>query len=160
MLAAIVLTATACGGGGDDEVALPLVSEIAPAMAAVDARLGGPQEYYEVNATPAIVNLFVATDGGTTATAFVFLDGELQPPAPPRQVAGGETFVAAEVDVDADAVFDVLLEQLPESIVAQFVVLGGQGELVRYEADVVSEQGGQLTVVLGPDGEILAVDPQ
>ena len=43
----------------------------------------GPQDFYEVNATPQLVNLFVATDDGATATAYVYLDGELQPPAPP-----------------------------------------------------------------------------
>jgi hypothetical protein len=153
-----VAASGACGGGDDGDGGLPLVDQIAPAMAAVDAELGGPQQYFEVNATPSIVNLFVATDGGTTVTPYVYLDGVLEPPAPGGS-ASGETFGAAEVTFDPDTVLDQISTDLPESTVTQFVVLGGAADAVQYEADVLSAQGGVLRVVLGPDGAVLAVDP-
>jgi hypothetical protein len=155
-----VAASGACGGGDDDggDLGLPLVDQIAPAMAAVEAELGGPQQYFEVNATPSIVNLFVATDGGATVTPYAYFDGVLEPPAPGGS-ASGETFGAAEVTFDPDAVLDQISTDLPESTVTQFVVLGGAGDAVQYEADVLSAQGGVLRVVLGPDGAVLAVDP-
>ena len=61
---AVAVTATlvlgGCGGGDDDDAALPLLDEIGPAMAAVAGELGGTPQYFEVNATPQVVNLFVA----------------------------------------------------------------------------------------------------
>jgi hypothetical protein len=159
VVVAVASVLAACGGGDDDAAApLPLVDQIAPAMAAVDAALGGPQAYFEVNATPALVNLFVATDGGATVTPYVYLDGVLEPPAPGGS-ASGETFVASDVAFDPETVLDQVAAELPDSTVAQFVVLGGAGDAVQYEADVVSAQGGSLRVVLGPDGAVLAVDP-
>ena len=150
------------GGCGDDDEppgALPLVTAIAPAIAAVEAEVGGPQDYFEVNATPQLVNVFVATDDGATATAYVYLDGELQPPAPPRDVAGGSTFRAEAVDFDPDAVFNGIADELGGPTVTQFVVVGGPGGAVQYSAFVVSSEGGVLDVLLGPDGAVLGVDP-
>jgi hypothetical protein len=158
-LATAVLVALGGCGDGDDDVALPAVSEIGPALDAVEDALGGAQAYFEVNATPALVNVFVATDGGATATAYVYLDGELQEPAPPRDVAGGATFLAESVDFDPDAVLDTVADELDDSVIGQFVVLGGPGGAVRYEVIVTSARGGNLSVVVGPDGEIVSVDP-
>jgi hypothetical protein len=149
----------ACGDDDEPPAALPLVGEIAPAVAAVEAELGGPQDYFEVNATPQLVNLFVATDAGSTATAYVYLDGELQPPAPPGQVAGGATFRAEALDFDPDLVFSGIAEELGDPTVTQFVVVGGPGGAVQYSAFVTSSEGGVLDVLLGPDGAVLGVDP-
>jgi hypothetical protein len=148
-------------GCGDDEgsTELPLVGEIAPAIAAVEAELGGPQDYFEVNATPQLVNLFVAANGGLTATAYVYLAGELQPPAPPRDVTSGETFRAEALDFDPDAIFSGVDDELGEPAVTQFVVVGGPGGAVQYSAFVVSSEGGVLDVLLGPDGAVLGVNP-
>jgi hypothetical protein len=149
-----------CGGDDDDQPAVvPVVAEISPAIAAVEAELGGPQDFFEVNATPQLVNVFVATDGGTTATAYVYLDGELQPPAPPRDVAGGETFRADALDFDPDAIFTGIADELGDPTVTQFVVVGGPGGAVQYSAFVSSSAGGVLDVLLGPDGAVLGVQP-
>ena len=49
-------------------------------MAAVEAELGGPQQYFEVNATPQVVNLFVADDGRRRRSSpYVYVGGELAP---------------------------------------------------------------------------------
>jgi hypothetical protein len=148
-----------CGDDDEGSTELPLVAEVAPATAAVEAELGGPQDYFEVNATPQLVNLFVATDGGSTATAYVYLDGELQPPAPPQDVASGETFRADELDFDPEGILDGVADELDEPAVTQFVVIGGAGDVVQYSAFVVSSAGGVLDVLLGPDGEVLGVNP-
>ena len=100
--------------------------------------------------------MFVATDGGATATAYVYLDGELQPPAPPRDVAGGETFRADALDFDPDVIFTGIADELDDPTVTQFVVVGGPGGAVQYSAFVASSAGGVLDVLLGPDGAVLS----
>jgi len=149
-----------CGGDGDEDPGeLPLVADIAPAIAAVEAELGGPQDFFEVNATAQLINVFVATDGGTTATAYVYLDGELQPPAPPRDVSGGSTFGADAVDFDPDVIFGGIADELDNPDVTQFVVVGGPGGAVQYSAFVMSSEGGVLDVLLDPNGAVLGVNP-
>ena len=101
----------------------------------------------------------MATDDATSAIAYVFLGGELQPPAPPRDVAGGETFDAAALDFDPDAIFTGIAEGLDDPDVTQFVVVGGPNGAVQYSAFVVSSEGGVLDVLLGPDGTVLGVNP-
>ncbi|HEX4982694.1 MAG TPA: hypothetical protein VFV63_13400 [Ilumatobacteraceae bacterium] len=147
-----------CGDSDEGSAELPLVAGIAPAIAAVETELGGPQDYFEANATPQLVNVIVATDGGSTATAFVYLDDALQPPAPP-EAADGETFRAADLDFDADAVLTGIADELGESTITQFVVVGGPGDAVQYSAFVTSSAGGVLDVLLGPDGAVLGVNP-
>jgi len=158
LVVALLLVAAGCGGDDGTDADLPLVGEIAPAMAAVDEALGGPQEYFEVSATPQFVNLFVAGGDGTV-TPYVYLDGELEDPAPTQSGAEGATFRADAVTFDPDQVFDTLTDELDDSTVTQFVVLGAPDGAVRYEATVLSGRGGTLSAVLGPEGEILSVDP-
>jgi hypothetical protein len=150
----------ACSDGDDDPPGgLPLVAEIEPAIAAVEDELGGPQDYFEVNATPQLVNLFVATDGAAAATAYVYLAGELQPPAPPRDVTSGVTFRADALDFDPEVIFEGVVDELDDPAVTQFVVVGAPGGAVQYSAFVISSEGGVLDVLLGPDGSVLGVDP-
>ena len=153
------MTLGGCGGDDDQPAVVPVVAEISPAIAAVEAELGGPQDYFEINATTQLVNVFVSTDGGATATAYVYLEGHLQPPAPPRDVAGGATFRADAVDFDADAIFTGILDELDDAAITQFVVVGGSGGAVQYSAFVTSSAGGVLDVILGPDGTVISVDP-
>jgi hypothetical protein len=148
-----------CGDGDEDAPAVrPLVAEIAPAITAVENELGGPQEFFEINTTPQLVNVIVATDGGSRATAFLYLDGDLQPPAPP-EAASGETFRAADLDIDPDTIFTGIADELGEPTIVQFVIVGGPGDAVQYSAFVTSEEGGVLDVLLSPDGAVLGVDP-
>ncbi len=153
--AAVILGLGGCGGGDE----LPLVGEIAPAIAAVETELGGPQDYFEVNTTPDVVNVWVATDDAATATVYAYFDGELQPPAAPRDVEGGETFRAAALDFDPDEILTGIADELDEPSIAQFVVVGGPGGAVQYSAFVTSSEGGVLDVLLGADGAVLGVDP-
>ncbi len=123
-------------------------------MAAVDAALGGPQQYFEVNATPQLVNLFVATDDASAAVAYVYVDGELGPPAPPEP-AEGATFAAAAVAFDPDVILD---GDLPDAELTVFTVVGGPTGSVRYGVVARSDEGGTLDITLAADGTVLAVD--
>ena len=78
---------------------LPIVDQIDDAIAALEAKLGGPQDYFEINATPRLVNLFVALDDGTTVQPWLYFDGELtfEDGAPAQ---GG---VLRAVDLDFDS---------------------------------------------------------
>jgi hypothetical protein len=141
-------------------VANPLrVDLIAPAVKALEAQLGGAQHYFEIDATPALVNLHVATGSGAsmTETAWVYIDGVLTSHAP--QPASGNTFVASALDVDPSKVTATVTKQLPTSGQDAFVVVGGPGGAVQYSIVTTSPAGGQLIVVVGKDGAILSVVP-
>ncbi len=101
----------------------------------------------------------MATDDKSTATAYVYLDGELQPPAPPRDVAGGETFEPRRSTSIPTPSSPASPRSSTTPAVTQFVVVGGPGGAVQYSAFVVSSEGGVLDVLLGPDGTVLGVNP-
>ena len=138
--------------------ALPLLAEIGPAMAAVADELGGTPQYFEVNATPQVVNLFVATAGGTGVSPFVYVGDELAPAGQPG-TAEGNTFTADAVTFDPDTILDGVTDELPDSDVVLFTIVGGPDGTVQYSAGVQSAAGGALDVVLGPDGSVQSVDP-
>ena len=146
------------GGDGDGAATTPAVELVDPAVAAVEADLGGPQDYFEINVTGTTVNLFVADDDGTHVTAYTYLGGELLPPDEPKD-ASGATFRADAIAFDPDSIFDAVVDELGDPLITRFVIVGGPGGAVQYAATVLSEQGGQLDVLLGPDGTIQGVDP-
>lgn len=158
----VVGSVVASCGGDDADTApqrrVPAVAEIVPAIEALEEMLGGPQEYFEINADHRLVNLFVSTDDGTTATAYLFVDGEVQPPAPPRPVEAGNTFGGDEVDFDADQVLARVATELPGSELATFVIVVGPTGTVRYEVLTRSGQGGTLAVEVLGDGTVLGVE--
>jgi hypothetical protein len=149
-----------CGGSnGDDSGPAVRVDDIGPAIEAVEAQLGDGQQFFEVNATAQLVNVFVAVDDATSAVPYVFFEGELQPPAPALAVESGFTFGADAVDFDADTVLDAVADELPESTIDGFAIEGGDGGIVRYLVSTRSPQGGVLAVTVAPDGTVLEVDP-
>lgn len=135
------------------------MEQVIPAIEAVVAERGGPQEFFEVNADGRLVNLFVAIDDATAAVAYVYLDGVLQAPAPPRTGASGFTFSSEDVEFDPDRVLARVADELPGSSITRFVLLGAPGPPLRLEAIVTSRQGGVIAVALAPDGEVLEVEP-
>lgn len=123
-------------------------------MKAVDAAAGAPQEYFEVNAAPQLVNLFVAQGDGA-AVAYVYLpDSGLGAPAPP-QTASGPTFAAADVSF-AGTVLDQVIAELPTSTPTGFVVSAAPDGAIEYRAYFRSAKGGQIAVLLGADGAVLS----
>jgi hypothetical protein len=159
VLVAGAIGLAACGGGdGGDDPARPLLSAIRPAVEAVEAELGGPQRYFEVNATPQVVNVFVASADATGVTPFVYVGDELAPAGAPS-TAQGATFGADALTFDADHILDELTTELPDSDVVLFTVVGGPGGAVQYAARVQSSAGGVLDVTLAADGTVQSVDP-
>jgi hypothetical protein len=155
----IVAASSGCGsdgGAGDDG---SFIADIRPAIAAVEAELGAGQEYFEVTATPQLVNLFVAIENGTAAVPYVYLDGELQPPAPELSGASGFTFTADAVDFDESTILDAVSAELPDSTIDAFSIEGGDGGVVRYVISTLSPEGGRLDVTVASDGAVLEVDP-
>jgi hypothetical protein len=162
LLVALLVAATVVGCGGDDDDAAggdSFVADIGPAIEAVEAELGAGQQYFEVTANELVTNLFVAVDDATAAVPYVYLDGELQPPAPKLTGASGFTFSADAVDFDEETILDAVSDELPESTIEAFSIEGGDGGAVRYVVSTLSPEGGRLDVTVAPDGTILAVDP-
>ena len=132
-----------------------LIQDIRPAMAAVESTLGGPQRYFEVNATPTLVNLFVANTDGTQATAYVYAANKLEDPAPAKP-ASGPTFAASDVAFDETKVLANIVAALPESRFRVFSVVGAAPPAgVNYLVTVDSTGGGELQVPVSADGRIL-----
>jgi hypothetical protein len=100
----------------------------------------------------------VAAEDGSQVVPYVYLDGALRDPGPPGEVAGGTTFVPADVPALDETVVDRLLEELDAPILERFVVTGAGDGAVVLEVIVASERGGRLAVAVSPTGEILGVD--
>jgi hypothetical protein len=159
---ALAVMAAACGGddedggGGSGDAVRPQVDEIAPAIDAVEAELGGPQDFFEVTAGPQQVQLFVARDRATRAATYVYVRGELASVGDPVGASGG-TFPGDAVDFDPDTILTQLDDELDEPDVVGFSIEGDGTGAVQYVAAVRSAQGGTIDVVLAADGEIQSV---
>ena len=161
LVASLVVATLLVGCGGSDETgsADGFVSNIRPAMAALEAELGPGLQFFEVTANREVTNLFVAVDDATAAVPYVYLDGELQPPAPKLTGASGFTFGTDAVDFDEVAILATVTEELPGSTIETLSIEGGDGGVVRYVVSTMSKEGGRLEVTVAPDGTVLAVDP-
>ena len=132
--------------------ARPALDQIAPAVAALEAKLGGPQQYFEINATPQLVNLFVADAATTTVDAVRLRRRRAWPRRAQPAGAEGNTFAAAAATFDPATILDQVTDQLPDSDIVLFTIAGGPGGAVQYTAGVQSEEGGTLDVTLAADG--------
>jgi hypothetical protein len=128
------------------------VDLIKTAVAALEVKLGAPQRFFEINATASLVNLIISLNGDKLAQPWVYLDGQLSSTEPGD--ATGFSFDAAALTFDPDKVLTKLQAELPESSPDLFFIEGGAGGIVRYSVAVTSSKGGQLVVVVGPDGSI------
>jgi hypothetical protein len=165
---AVAIGVVGCGGDDSDDIPTLRIDLIDDAVAAVEDELGGDIAFYEVNATPNLVNVFVATsddDGGTTATAYVYEPGGGLGDAAAPETATGPTFTADQIAFDPDVVLDQAIEKLPTSIVRVFAVNGAAGpdgpaDSVNYRIVFESVEGGSLAVLVSPDGGILGADAE
>jgi len=132
------------------------VDLIDDAIAAVEDERGGPQEFFEINATPNLVNLFVADTDAGQAIPYIYVDGALTAEDPSD--ATGNTFPSSAVVLDPSAVTGRVSQELPDSIQEAFVIEGGPEGSIRRTIVLTSASGGQLLVVVGPDGAITSVD--
>ncbi len=155
---AIVAAALLAACGGAESPQRPQLDQIGPAIAAVERKLGGPQQYFEINATPQVVNLFVADATKTTVTPYVYVGGTVAESAPPAG-ASGNTFAASALTVDPRTILDHVVDRLPDSDIVLFTIAGGPGGAVQYSAGVKSAKGGTLEVTLAADGTVEAAVP-
>jgi len=153
----------ACGGGDRGAATSALrVDLIGAALDAVEGSRGDSPAYFEVNATPLVVNVFIAVEGDSVVQ-YIY-DGEaLTGPSSPVE-AGGVTFERGIVDVNVDAVLDDVLRELPDSEPIMFVVTGagvsGVAQRVEYRVLMRSSRGGELAVVVDANGSIIGTDAE
>jgi len=155
LLCVLALAVVALSGCGSSKEALS-VSDIDNAVEAVAEVLGKSPKFYEINATPTLVNLFAA-DGKGNAINFVFEEGKLaqETSVAPAQ---GESFSAAEMSFSSK-VYKRVQKELPESILRAFSVIGDNPTGgVQYRVVLQSDRGGQLAVFVDPTGKILGTD--
>ena len=152
-LAASSLVAS-CRGNG--RVALH-VDEIDDAVSAVTALTGRPPKFFEINATPDLINLFL-DDGNGNAVNFVWQDGKLRDDSE-AAAANGQSFDAGDIEFTAD-VYARVTDELPKSKLRAFTITadGPNGEVL-HRVVVQSERGGQFGVLVEPSGKILGSDP-
>jgi hypothetical protein len=136
---------------------LPDVSRISVAIDALEAKLGGPQQYFEVNATAKVVNLFVALNNATVAQAWLYAEGTLT--SKTGQKANGGTFTKADLDFQPDKVLVTVRQQIPAAILESFSVNGDGKGHVQYGVLTSAQCGGGLDVVVGPTGAVKSVNP-
>jgi hypothetical protein len=162
LVAAALLVVGTAGCGDDDDgggpAVRPAVEQIAPAIAALEAKLGGPQQYFEINATPQVVNLFVADAAKASVTPYVYVSGAVAESGPPSS-AEGNTFAATAATFDPATILAGVTDELPDPDIVVFTIVGGPSGAVHYAASVQSDEGGTLDVSLAADGSVQAVDP-
>lgn len=161
-----VAALAACSGSDAATEAVPdfpplSLEDVAPAVQAVEAELGSPQRYTEINVQPDLVNLFVVV-GADDELAYVYRDGELETPdAPTAQPPGVREFSLDGVALDRVPTFDdVLAEQLPESRLARLMLSSTEAGGLVWTATLLSPKGGALDVLLSPDGVVVGAVPR
>jgi hypothetical protein len=166
LVVVLALIATACSGDDSNDSSETSVADTAgqplrldamdAAVDAVQAALGGEQHFYEVNATPTLVNLFVAgADGNELSYVYDAVEKSLG-----DQVAQAptmtQTFTWSQVDFDPDQVLTQALGALPSSLPRLFSVTAGDDSGLFYVVTLESTQGGILDVLVDRKGEILS----
>ena len=144
-------------GGGETSRTDLHVDEIDEAVAAVAAASGRPPRFFEINATPELINLFL-DDGNGNAINFVWRNGKLDEGTEAAS-ADGTSFDASAMKF-TDEVYANVSRELPGSLVRAFTITAdGPGGQVLNRVVVQSERGGQFGVLVGPQGKILGSDP-
>lgn len=142
-----------CGG----ESTSLRVDEIDDAVRAVVEVTGKDAKFFEINATPKLINLFL-DDGNGSAINFVWDGGELRDETEVAP-ADGVSFVASSMSFTSD-VYALVEKELPGSLLRAFTITadGPNGEILNRVV-VQSERGGQFSVLVDPAGKILGSDP-
>ncbi|MEY4158683.1 MAG: hypothetical protein RL743_1178 [Actinomycetota bacterium] len=150
---ASTIVAASCGSDSPEL----RVAEIDDAVAAVVAATGGEPNFFEINATPDLVNLFL-DDGRGSAINFVWEDGGLREETEAAS-ADGRSFDASSMTFTPD-VYEQVTKELPDSLLRALTITadGPNGEVL-HRVVIQSERGGQFAVLVDPTGKILGSDP-
>lgn len=155
----IMLTAS-CGSGDTSTLAVDLIDD---AVAAVTTTLGDAPAFFEINATPDLVNLFV-DDAKGNAINFVYDNNGLADETTVAP-ADGISFRLDSYVFNQD-IYAAVEKELPESILRAFSVTAQTPETQSLEGDEIyrvviqSERGGQFAVLVNAQGKILGSDSQ
>jgi hypothetical protein len=174
-LSGVLLTISSCAKSSSElETAGLRLDQIEVALDAVEEVAGLNLNLFEINATSAVVNVFVATDldGAPNADGlpdavvrYVFSDQDGLEVAPDPVGANGATFTRAALDYEPTSILNQALSELPESKPQMFVLTAaGTAEestgVVQYRLIMQSTQGGQMSIVLTNTGEIVGTDAE
>jgi hypothetical protein len=165
-LVALALLAAACSGdddGGSTSTTAsggagqPLrIDAMGAAVDAVEEALGGEQRFYEVNASPTLVNLFVAGADGTEISYVYDAVGQSLGEPVEQEPAMTQTFTWSQADFHVDTVLTEALGALPSSLPRLFSVTAGEDSALFYVVTLESTQGGILDVLVDREGQILS----
>lgn len=129
------------------------LTDVQPAVKAVEQALGGPQRFTEINVDVHNVNLFVAKGDGTEL-AYLYRSGTLSPPeASTPQEQGAVTFSLDTVNRDKIANFQTLLgAQLPGATIARVVLISNKTDGFVWHLYVEGAKQAKFIVGLAVDG--------
>ena len=155
-IALAVFAAWSVVGCGGNDAAVLRVEEIDDAVRAITTLTGKPANFFEINATPDLINLFL-DDGKGNAVNFVWEDGALRDETEVA-AADGRAFDATNMAFGSD-VYARVEEELPKSLLRAFTITadGPNGEVLNRVV-LQSERGGQFAVLVEADGKILGSD--
>ncbi len=150
------------------------IHQIGTALDALEQKAGADLEFFEINATTELVNIFVATDLDGIPNAdglpdavvhYVFTEKDGLETAPDSVGANGPTFARTALDYEPSTILRKVLSELPDSTPQMFVLTaaGTAAEstgIVQYRLIMQSSQGGQMSVVLTNSGEIVGTDAE
>ena len=173
--AVLALVVAGCGGdddGGDadgppsavvndarcldaDEADAPRLDLLFDAVEVGEGHYGGAQRYYEISVDRQRVSLIVADENGVAEQSFYCGEAGFGAPESLGE-ASGATFTADALDLDPERVLTGIEDELDDPTIIDFVVQAAP-DGVLYDATVRSDAGGILLVLVGPTGEVLAV---
>lgn len=174
-LSSVLFVVASCGKDSTAPATAGLrLDQIENALNAVEQKTGADVDFFEINATTDLVNVFVATDLDGTPNAdglpdavvhYVFTEKDGLEAAPDPVGAEGPTFVRTAIDFEPSSILTKVLSELPESTPQMFVLTAaGTAEestgTVQYRLMMQSSQGGQMSIVLTNTGEIVGTDAE
>lgn len=172
-LAIVAVAITSCGGESKDSsdysVRVDLLDNAVQAVQEWNAKMDpgliangeGELQYFEINATSELINLYVASIDKTAAFAFIYdtKNGLTGPDSP--KAASGSTFKWSDVDSDItkSKVYETVVAELPRSTISRFVI-GRDPDFgkLTYRVIMVSDQGGEFAAYVEPSGKIIGGD--
>jgi hypothetical protein len=174
-LSSVLVVVSSCGKNSvAPDTAGLRIDQIETALNAVEQKAGADLEFFEINATTELVNIFVATDLDGIPNAdglpdavvhYVFTEKDGLETAPDSVGANGPTFARIALDYEPSTILRKVLSELPDSTPQMFVLTaaGTAAEstgIVQYRLIMQSSQGGQMSVVLTNSGEIVGTDAE
>ena len=174
-LSSVLVAVSSCGKSpvAPDTAGLR-IDQIETALNAVEQKAGADLEFFEINATTDLVNVFAATDLDGIPNAdglpdavvhYVFTEKDGLETAPDPVGANGPTFARTALDYEPSTILRKVLSELPDSTPQMFVLTAAgtateSTGTVQYRLIMQSSQGGQMSVVLTNGGEIVGTDAE